>query len=130
MNKEAILKTLDIDTDQLNLKVWVEEDPQCGTACCLGGSALIQAGVSVTWINNATHGEVRTRAAEVLGITHLEALRLFHVQNWPEDFKSNTNPMAGVSLTKFGPALLPGTREYYKRVKERVQLFVDTDGRI
>lgn len=98
--------------EKFNMDVWMRPSaaahkPVCGTACCIGGWALVEKGYKVglkhtEWDNigekseyfiSPTGKEVKEyvipdKAAKILGLTKVESHNLFYTLAWPEPFQT------------------------------------------
>lgn len=95
VNVELLRKTMDHIRENSHLwnqRNWYNANP-CGTTMCFAGHAAVLAGFpqpphdnGKAWIHNGKH--VCTYAKEVLGISHLQANRLFQGRNDLQDLEN------------------------------------------
>ena len=85
---------------------------RCGTAACIAGWTYI---LSVKSKTPPRTGDEHTEAAELLGLTELQADRLFLPGNWPLDFRDG--------LTG------DGKPETAKVAAARIEFFIKTKGK-
>jgi hypothetical protein len=90
--------------------VTVHEFPKCGTVGCIAAWA-----VTCSTKEKVPYSKIADRARKLLGITYLQADRLFYASRWPERFKriDNTNPQ---------------TRLHAVITAKRIEHFIKTKG--
>lgn len=127
MNKTLlrdIQHTILTKPERFDMGTWVDQESACGTACCIGGWALVHDGFkpvrmkfrdgeykyTETVFRKGTKAlkpeEIPIRAEKALRLTTQEAKSLFYDENWPEDLRTQFN----LATTPMGRALVAAQR--------------------
>lgn len=78
-----IQKRLDKNPELFRMEHWTNE-VSCGTAYCIGGWAMELSGESADKLNKMS--DSISYAADLLGLTSDEGVRLFVKEDWPPQF--------------------------------------------
>lgn len=96
------------------LTVAPDNRPSCNTVACVAGWVVALELPSPDNLYTMLVEDIRTEAIEILGISPMQADRLFHADLFPRQF----------SLFGFAP----GTQAYAERTAARIYHFIATEG--
>jgi hypothetical protein len=128
MNVEVIRSVvMNIEPRELDMGVFLATGPR-GTVACLAGSCARQhIGEWTANLYSRPLG-VENFATGKMELTHEQAERLFFTARWPSQFARFDSELDWCIIDESGKQLTPGTPEYLARVRERVEVFINSGG--
>jgi hypothetical protein len=116
----------------------VEQKPPCGAVGCIAGNLCILSGIiKPKQIIKNFDSDIEVyefsrntpkQAAEALGLSYLEAAKLFFLKYWEAEYNDETGEYIGWpdEFAKRLEAIKPGTKAYAKVTVARIEHFIET----